>query len=144
MPKAPRALVKILKFSGAAAALVARVRDQSALLALIKRELDPPLKDHVLAALLRDKQLILYADSSAWASRLRFYSRTLRSRLTGENFQINKITVRITLRPEEKRRTQGGNRKLSLENSALIEQTADAIDDASLRQALKRLSRHGH
>lgn len=131
-----------MNFSGRAAALIKRVRDQSALLAQVKRELEPSLQEHVVAALVHSKQLILYTDSSAWASRLRFASRTLRGRLIDKGSRIEKITVRITIRSETSRRSQRIKRHLSPENGALLDQTADTIDDPDLRQALKRLSRH--
>ena len=132
-----------MKFSGSTAALVAQVRDQTALLAQVTRELEPPLHTHVVAALMRGKHLILYVDSSAWASRLRFGSRTLRSRLIDKGSRIEKITVRVTIQSGAKRDRQQNKRHLSRANSILLDKTADDIDDPNLCQALKRLSRHG-
>lgn len=143
MPRTPRALADIMNLSGSVTALVAQVRSQSTLLALVKRELEASMRTHLLGALIRNKRLVLYADSSAWASRLRFGSRTLRVRLNAKGLEIEKITVRITLpfgiRPGSVRT----ERHLSSENRVLIETTAETIEDPGLRQALKRLSRHG-
>ncbi len=143
MPRIPRALGDILTHSGSAAALVAQIREQSALLALVKRELEASVSAHLLAALIRKKQLVLYTDSSAWASRLRFGSRALRDRLIDRGVKIEKLTVRITLPSGNRGTNRHAARRLSLENSILIEKTAKTIDDSGLRQALERLSRHG-
>lgn len=143
MPRAPRAITDILNFSGTAAALVAQLREQSHLLALVKQELEASLNAHLVAALMFNKQLVLYADSSAWASRLRFGSRTLRDRLIGKGLGVNKITVRIALPNGTRSVSRQVKRHLSRENGLLIEKTAETIDDPGLRQALRRLSRHG-
>lgn len=142
MPRTPRSLAAIINSSGSAAALVAKVRAQTALLALVKQELDMSLKEHLSAAFMRNRQLVLYVDSSAWASRLRFGSRVLRSRLNGNGLKIEKVTVRIALPSAIRLGNKRIERHMSRENGILIEKTADAIDDPNLRQALKRLSRH--
>jgi len=143
MFRLPRALTDILSHSGTAAALVARVRSQSALLERVKRELGAPLNLHIVAALMHNKRLILYTDSSAWASRLRFSSRTLLGLLVGKGLEIEKITVRIALPSASTNSRSRTERHLSRDNSLLLEKTAETIDDPGLRQALKRLSRHG-
>ena len=141
MPSAPKSLASIINNSGSTAALVAQTRRQATLLELVQRELEATLQAHLQVALLRDRLLILYTDSSAWASRLRFVSRTLRGRLSERGYQIDKITVRVSLKPAE--RAPGQHRRsLSRENGRLLDRTADGIDDPDLRRALKRLSRH--
>ncbi|MCB1764297.1 MAG: DUF721 domain-containing protein [Gammaproteobacteria bacterium] len=141
MPSAPKSLASIINNSGSTAALVAQTRRQATLLELVQRELETTLQAHLQVALLRDRLLILYTDSSAWASRLRFVSRTLRGRLSERGYQIDKITVRVSLKPAE--RAPGQHRRsLSRENGRLLDRTADGIDDPDLRRALKRLSRH--
>ena len=141
MPNAPKSLASIISNSGSTAALVAQTRRQATLLELVQRELETTLQAHLQVALLRDRLLILYTDSSAWASRLRFVSRTLRGRLSERGYQIDKITVRVSLKPAE--RAPGQHRRsLSRENGRLLDRTADGIDDPDLCRALKRLSRH--
>ncbi|MCB1828586.1 MAG: DUF721 domain-containing protein [Chromatiaceae bacterium] len=144
MLRTPRSLTHIIEHSGGAAALVAKVRAQQALLALVKQELDAPQPEHLSAALLRNRQLVLYTDSSAWASRLRFGSRILRDRLGGKGLKIEKITVRIALPHGIRHMNKRMERHISRENGILIEKTAAAIEDPALRQALQRLSRHSH
>ena len=143
MARTPQALFDILNGSTAAASLVAQIREQSALLALVKRELEESVNAHLLATLMHDKQLILYADSPAWASRLRFGSRTLRGRLVSRGMEIRKITVRVFLQSGRRRGGPHTERHLSRANADVIETTAETIDDPGLRRALKRLSRHG-
>ena len=139
--KTPRALADILNFSGGAAALVAQIRSQSALLVLVKRELETPTSEHLVAAMMHDKQLVLYADSSAWASRFRFGSRKLRGHLISKGLVIEKITIRIALPAGIRRASMPFERHMSRENANLIETTAETIRDPGLSQALKRLSR---
>lgn len=143
MPKKPQTVRDILDGSATAADLLSQVRKQSDLLASVSRELGPPLSEHLVAALMHDKQLLLYTSSSVWASRLRFSSRTLRERLARQGVIISKVTVRITLPRIARRPGRSPERQLSRENSLLIETIAENIDDAGLRAALRRLSRHG-
>lgn len=144
MAREPRPIKDILNYSDMASGLLSRVREQSELLASVRRELEPPLNEHLIAALMRDKQLLLYADSSAWVSRLRFNSRALRERLASKGVVVSKITARISL-PEPTRRTRKRPvQQLSRASSRLIEELAESISDVDLRVALQRLSRHGH
>ena len=143
MPRSPRALTEIMSNPGNLAALVDRVREQARLLARVRQELDSLISTHLVAAAIFDRKLILYADSSAWASRLRFGSRLLRDTLVRKGLEVEKITVRITLTAGSKPRDTRVARQLSRRNGLLIEKTAEAIDDPELRKALKRLSRHG-
>ncbi|MCB1849962.1 MAG: DUF721 domain-containing protein [Gammaproteobacteria bacterium] len=142
MPNAPKSLASIISNSGSTAALVAQTRRQATLLELVQRELEATLQAHLQVALLRDRLLILYTDSSAWASRLRFVSRTLRGRLSERGYKIDKITVRVSIKPAERAPGRQHRRSLSRENGRLLDRTADGIDDPDLCRALKRLSRH--
>ncbi len=143
MPTGPSSLQQLLERSSGIAFLLHRSRAQRELLLHIKEALDPELKKQVVAALENGTTLMLFVRSPAWASRLRFASRQLRSRLKQSGSSFTKIKVRVL--PEtpgqSPRRTQF--RCLNRDNADLIGELAKNIEDEPLRLALQRLSRHG-
>jgi hypothetical protein len=107
------------------------------------RELLPStLSHHVSAAVGRDQLLILFTDSPAWATRLRFTAPGLRAALGG----FREVQVRVSpspgLPPPEK---NGGKQKVHLSRKAAeqIRLVAEAISDLRLRHTLSRLADHG-
>ena len=86
---------------------------------------------------------MLYADSSAWASRLRFVSRNLiRELQQHDHVGIKQITVRIFIPDRARKLKPRSKTLLSKENAKLLQQTAESIGDPALGAALLRLSRH--
>lgn len=116
---------------------------QEKLLILTHSLLPAPLDQHCLSAQQHCGTLIIHTDSSAWASRLRYFSRDLRAKLRDKGVLVQKIEVRVLISNQPKKRSTRHVHHLSRDNAKLIEATADSIQDAKLRAALKRLSRHG-
>ncbi|MGD2117474.1 MAG: DciA family protein [Chromatiales bacterium] len=119
---------------------------QRQLLEHMRKLLPDPLGEHCVAASHVDQTLVLFTDSSAWASRLRFYSRELRHRLSNSSVPTQKIDVRVI--PKHTETTSLNNKsgkaaKLSPTAAEIILQTADTIEDTDLRQALQRLGKLG-
>jgi hypothetical protein len=115
---------------------------QQRLKADIQALLPEPLKAHCTAALQKESQLIIYTDSSAWASRFRYFSRELRQKLLDSGLKIDKVTIRVTIESRPAKRKRERIRRLSPENASLISQVADGIEDPSLKAALRRLVHH--
>ncbi len=126
------------------ATIQARMQQNQASLQLVKELLPAPLNDHCLSLVMKPRQLILYTDSSAWASRLRYFSRELVARLRNKQIDINKISVKVMVdnrRVVAKRRIRKA-RLLTTENANLLSRVADHTPDPDLQAALRRLSSH--
>jgi hypothetical protein len=142
MANRPQRLGKLLRSSSGLNRLITRAHEQRTLLARVRNELPPPLDRHCLAALERDGRLLLYTDSPAWSSRLRFHARALSRQLQAQGLEFNRITVRVMAPGESKQRGPARNRAklLSRENAAMIRSVAQSIDDPGLQSALQRLA----
>lgn len=142
MNKRPRLIKDYFQRTNKLHGLLEQSIEQSLLLKRLRTLIPPPMDTHCTAAVLKESGLVLYADSSTWASRLRFTSRDLVRRLNAEGMEIKRITVRVlvTSKPPERKRSK--IRHLSAENAFLINQTAADIDDHDLSEALVRLSKH--
>ncbi len=84
------------------ASLIDRSRQQEALLMQVRDLLPAPLNRHCRAAILRDQLLVLYADSSAWASRLRYFTRNLCNHLQQQGVIVHKVSVRVLVTDNRK------------------------------------------
>lgn len=116
---------------------------QEKLLATTRSLLPVPLDQHCISVQHQHNRLIIHTDSSAWASRLRYFSRDLQKKLLGTGVQIQKIEVRVLINNQQKPFSTRRAHQLSQDNAKLIESAADDIQDLELRAALKRLSKHG-
>lgn len=110
------------------------------------RSLVPPnMQDHAVLTRLETDAWIIQADSSAWATRLRYSLPRLRRRLA-EQLNTNVPTLRVRVKPADSapppppppRRL-----RMSHEAADLIEGTAKSMSDQRLAAALKRLAKHG-
>lgn len=107
----------------------------------LRDALPAPMAEHCQVANLRGHQLILAADSSVWATRVRYHTPQLLShfRQLG-SVEIDK--VRVHIRTETSRNDPPQRRQASISASAgtILEQTARGIGDAGLESALLRLA----
>jgi hypothetical protein len=142
MSKKLRSINNLLQTETTLTTLQARSREQSVLLQQVRRLLPSPLDRHCLAAVLQGDRLVLFTDSSAWASRLRYFSRDLVFGLQQQQLTVTKTAIRILVANRQKKRKQRHILRISQENSRLLSQTADDISDPTLGAALRRLSRH--
>ena len=104
-----------------------------------------PLNQHCQVANLRDNTLILHADSSAWALKLRYNSRALLQQLRQQGFrELGAIEVKVRpraiamARPEKTRHAH-----MSRKTAQLLDSIAADITDNRLKMALQHLARHG-
>jgi hypothetical protein len=137
-----RSINSVLRTETTLTRLQARSRDQSALLQQVRRLLPSPLDRHCLAAVLEADRLVLFTDSSAWASRLRYFARDLVFGLQQERVTVTKTAIRILVSNRQKKRKQRHIPRISQKNARLLRQIADDISDPALGAALRRLSRH--
>jgi hypothetical protein len=126
------------------ATIRAKLQQNRAILQHIQQILPTPLDEHCVGLAIRPDQLVLYADSSAWASRLRYFARELEYKLEKKDLFFKKITIKVAI---ENRRTIKKSKNmraklLSAKNSDQLQKVAENTSDLDLRAALMRLSSH--
>lgn len=121
-----------------------KLQQNKGLLEEIQQLLPAPLNEHCVGLTVKTDHLILYTDSSAWASRLRYLTRDLMAKLSKIQLNFNKITVKITIDNRRKANKHSGrkSRLLSATNSDQLQKIANSTADPELRAALMRLSSH--
>lgn len=76
--------------------IVSRARDADTLFKQIKELLPPEVAEHVTGASRREETVLVYADSPAWASRLRFHTPDLLRWLTPRfDGAVERVQVRV-------------------------------------------------
>lgn len=141
----PRSIAQILEQVGNSdlRSLSARGRQLQELEHRVLACLPGELAGHCRVGGVLDGCLRLFASAPAWASRLRFEAPRLQQRLVRQGVtSIRSIQVRIA--PAAEARALPERRiSMSRNNARLLEQTARAIQDPGLAQALARLARRG-
>jgi hypothetical protein len=124
------------------------LRDQLAaqtdLLNLVRDLLPATVSDHCIRAIPHPDTLTLLAESSAWASRLRYLSQELLQRLNKRQFHFKRIQVRVMVDAQSVSPTPTRRQPIpiSVENAKLLRSLASSLGDNELKLALQRLSRH--
>lgn len=141
MSSRPRLLKNFLNSNRRLKGLLQQGREQGRLLDRVSELIPPQLRPHLVNARLERNQLYLSADSSAWASRLRYTTRTLRAAFP----EVRDVRVRVSPPaslppsiPKPRREMQ----KLSAESAEQMQQIARAVKDPALSRALLRLAQH--
>ncbi|MGR9045919.1 MAG: DciA family protein [Gammaproteobacteria bacterium] len=121
--------------------LYTRIEQQQILLSAIRKNLPNQLAEHARHCVATDKKLLLYTDSSAWASQLRFYAKTLLNAvepITRHRIEILQIKVS---EPVDVQRTKPKHTAIvpDIRNIAMIEESVTESDEP-LNRALKKLS----
>lgn len=109
---------------------------------LVGSLLDDDSKIHCQVGNVRDGVLILYVDSTAWASRLRYQSPALLKQLQQRRGLASLQQIEIKLLPKEEKTKKIQSVELSSEASSCLKACADAMEDSGLRTALQRLAAH--
>lgn len=139
-----RPLNNYIKSSQEFATIRAKLQQNQGLLQQILNILPTPMNEHCVGLAVKPDQLILYADSSAWASRLRYFSRDLTEKLNKRKLHFNRIQIKVAVESREKAKKprQRGTKLLSTRNSEHLHKVASHTSDPDLRAALMRLSSH--
>ena len=124
--------------------LVQKTRYHQRLLATVQAHLPPDLRAHCSGATTVGGQLLLFTESSVWATRLRYQQRDLIERLRAHAY-LPISAVRIQVTPSAQTLTSARRPlQLSHANAATIRKAAAAIADSDLQAALRRLAKHAH
>ena len=143
MKSRPDKTHKIISKSRHLKGLLQISRQQQQILDTIKQLLDKKLAVHCISAHYSRQCLKLYTDSSVWASRLRFQSKSLAKQLAAHDLPAHKIDVRVIPKAEERTvaRKKRSAHKISADAAETIIQTADSVNDENLEAALKKLAK---
>lgn len=120
---------------------LARLRALDALLSAVRQALPEPLAGHCVGAVSQDRQLVLFADSPLWATRLRYAAPILLEGLGAAARGFREVRVRVMLPPAGSAPPAPPPRALPAEVARLVEETAAGLEDRALGDALARLAR---
>lgn len=105
-----------------------------------------PLASHTRPVSYRSGRLLVYADGSIWADRVRQQHDRLMQTLRQDPLFEGLMQVSVRVAPSETappRAVKRRGARLSATSATLIDSTATAIDDPELRAALQRLGSRG-
>ena len=90
----------------------------------------------------KQQSLIIAATSPAWASKLRFYTPTLKRSLCAEPqfSQLHKIIIRVGANNHSPQSQHSTKPVYSSQSASIIQDSAQHIDNAELKEALIRLA----
>ncbi len=122
--------------------LIQKTRYHQRLLATVQAHLPLDLRTHCSGATTVDGQLLLFTESSVWATRLRYQQRDLIDRLrTHAYLPISAVRIQV-VQPARTPSPAPRPLQLSHANAAMIRKAATTIADLDLQAALRRLARH--
>ena len=102
------------------------------------------MRSHIQLATIRDGKLILTADSSAWAAKLRYRVPDLHKQMAESKDFGNIQTIRVKVARSSQIRDPLKSRKalpISEFAAGALERQAESLDDLALRGALLRLAK---
>lgn len=122
--------------------LYSQIEQQKQILRRIHDVLPATIAQHVMHCVVNGKKLLVYTDTAAWASQLRFYNSAILTAIapvTRESVSIMQIKVRVETRQAE---SLPGRTPVipSAEKIELIRNHGLSVSDQQLKLALLRLS----
>lgn len=111
----------------------------------LESRLDPSFQGNFTLANINDGVATILANSSAWATRLRYHIPDILDELAKQLGQNRVNTVRIKIAPttQQEIRTSGKkHNKLSREAASYLIRTADDFGDSPIRDTLLNIARH--
>ena len=108
----------------------------------IKSLLAEPVRSHIQLAVIRDGTLVLTADSSAWAAKMRYQVPDLHRKMaeTSEFSEIQTIRVKVTKSSSAKEHDSRRAVPMSAPVAAEMQRRAASVADPALKDALLRLA----
>jgi hypothetical protein len=120
--------------------LAARLRKHQDLLKIIRSTLPGTLACRVTDCVVSGKKLILYSDSAAWTSQLRFHSAAVLATAQKAGYEtLETVTMRILPPLTEQLATGSKPRLPAAANIAQLRNAARGVTDDTLQRALDRL-----
>jgi hypothetical protein len=117
-----------------------KIKQQQYLLNIIKATLPKPLTGHVLYCVVSAEKLLIYTDSAAWASQLRFYQQPILNAVINTNLvPVKTVQIKIIFPNNSTKGTFKKNIP-SKGNIKLLHHCGESANDQKLKQALLNLS----
>lgn len=117
---------------------LSRLEQQKKGLQRIRDILPPSLARHALHCVIAEKKLLLYTDSAAWGSQLRFYKNAILAAVDGNTTEI--LQIRILTENALPHKIEHGKPNIpSSENIAMIRNHSTTMSDSELKLALQKL-----
>ena len=107
----------------------------------VRRQLPPALASHCLGAELEAGTLVIYMDSAATATPVRYQQRELLEKLAAYDLRCSAIKVQILPEPPLPPVIKPVPRILSDAVRQILENTAAGLDEGPLSRSLRRLAR---
>lgn len=109
----------------------------------LRQAIPAPLNDQITVASLADGVITIHTTSAAWAARLRFKIPDMLKSLEQEADGNSVKTIRIKVKPPVDPPPESRQKPvISPDTARLLQNVAESISDADLREALLRLSRN--
>ncbi len=143
MPPDARSVGTLLRADPSLQALLERAREVEETADKVRNALPPQLGTHVRTVRINQKMVVIYADSPAWASRIRYLAGQIIRALRDKGVLVDGVKAAVLV-PESQRRVrlpQRKPRRLSADNARMIQASAEAIQDPGLRTAMLRLAK---
>ncbi|HEY8094559.1 MAG TPA: DciA family protein [Methylobacter sp.] len=143
MAKKPTPFKAALSFKNRAIAhFYSQIDQQKRVLQRIHDVLPAALAEHALHCVVNDKKLLVYTDTAAWASQLRFYNSAILAAIapvTRESVSVMQIKVRVETLSAT---SLPGRMPIipSAEKIALIHEQSLTVSDEQLKLSLQKLS----
>ena len=143
MPQKPPSFKVSLSFQNRTMAyFYSQIEQQQRILQHVQTALPDPLKKQARHCLIKDKKLLIYTDSAAWASQLRFYKSVILAAITPlTKTPVEIMQVKIIM--DQAGGILGAKRKAkipSVEQIEVIRSHSLTVSDDQLRLALLKLS----
>lgn len=118
-----------------------KIKHQQRLLTIIKRALPEHLGDQISYCAISDKKLLVYSDSAAWATQLRFYQQVILDAISNADAAIvEELKFRIIAQNNPPKNERELNIP-SANNIELLHSCGESMKDEKLKQALLKLSK---
>jgi hypothetical protein len=144
MPQKPPSFKMSLSFKNRTMAyFYSQIEQQQRILQCIRAVLPETLAKQVRHCLIRDKKLLVYTDSAAWASQLRFYNSAMLAATIVPLTRAPVDVVQIKIIAGQTGLILGPKRKAKIPSTEKIEVIRNhslTVSDNQLRLALLRLS----
>lgn len=119
-----------------------KARSDQRLRALLCREIDPALIEHIVFLQLDEGVLTLSVKSAAWSSRLRFFGDSMLSALRHANVHATRVKMSVIAETETGgllRSKSNHGKSLSADALSYLNEAADGMEENELKSALQRL-----
>ncbi len=134
---------QLLQDNSALQRLVQRAQNIDRLQQLLNQYLQPAAREHCYLASVQETTLTLIVTNGHWATRLRYQQKRLLQQLqqVPEFSQVLRIQIKVRP-PMQPDKAPARNIEFSEQIGQVINASAQAISDPTLREAMQRLAQH--